>query len=106
MNNLKEEREQGVIEKSHERIFQVVLGKDKHGYLRAHGPGRSMTKHFHVKPSRLDLTQEINEIKSTVEKAIQEANKNAEEAIKEVEKAKKEAEILRNEFNQKISSNN
>lgn len=106
MNNLKEQREQGIIEKSDEQIFQEVLGKDTHGYLRAYGPGRSITKHFHVKPSRLDLSQEINEIKSTAEKAIQEANKKAEEAMKEVENAKKEAEILRNEVNQKLSSNN
>ncbi|KAL2903948.1 Uracil-DNA glycosylase [Bienertia sinuspersici] len=40
-----------------------VLGKDSHGYLRAYGPCKSITQHFKVKPSRLDLSQELIEVK-------------------------------------------
>lgn len=89
---LKEQREQGLHKKIDEQIFQEVLGKDTHGYLRANGPGRSITKHFQVKPSRLDLAQEVNEVKKTAEEAVLDA--------------KKEAEVIRNEVDQKISENN
>ena len=43
VNNSKEQREQGIIEKSDEQMFQEVHGKDTQGYLRAHGPSRSIT---------------------------------------------------------------
>ncbi|KAL2922216.1 Co-chaperone protein HscB-like protein [Bienertia sinuspersici] len=58
-----EQRDQGLNDKTDEQIFQDVLGKDTHGYLRAYGPDNSITQHFKVKPSRLDLSQELIEVK-------------------------------------------
>ncbi|KAL2922550.1 polyprotein, partial [Bienertia sinuspersici] len=69
-----------------------VLGKDTHGYLRAYGPGKSITQHFKVKPSRLDLSQELIEVKKKAHQLIQEA--------------KKEAEAIRNDVDRKIEQNN
>uniref|UniRef100_A0A803N2F6 Transposase n=1 Tax=Chenopodium quinoa TaxID=63459 RepID=A0A803N2F6_CHEQI len=85
INKLKEQREQGLNEKTDEQIIQDVLGKDTHGYLKAYGPGRSITQHFKVKTSRIDLTQE---------------------AKLEVEQAKKEAEAVKNDVDRKIADNN
>lgn len=81
MKKLKEQKEQGLNEKTDEQIFQDVLGKDTHGYLWAYGPGKSITKHFQVKPSRIDLAQEVVEVKKTPKQAVQEARKDAENAI-------------------------
>ena len=63
MEKLKNEREQGLNNKINEQIFQEVLGKDKHGYLRAYGRGKSITDYFGVKPSCLDLAQDVMELK-------------------------------------------
>ena len=106
MKKLKEQREEGLIEKTDEQIFQDVLGKDTHGYLRAYGPGKSITKHFQVKPSQLDLAQEVVEVKKTAEQAVLEAKKEAQEARKDAECARKEAESVRNEVDAKITANN
>ncbi|KAL6570350.1 hypothetical protein OROMI_014864 [Orobanche minor] len=113
LKKLKEQREQGLNEKTDEQIFQDVLGKDTHGYPRAYGPGRSITKHFKVKPSRLDLAQEVVEVKRTAEqevlearKEVEDARKEAKEARKEAEYAKNEAKETRNEVYRKIDGNN
>ncbi|KAL2904963.1 4-hydroxy-3-methylbut-2-enyl diphosphate reductase [Bienertia sinuspersici] len=60
IKKLKEQRDLGLNDKRDEQIFQDVLGKDAHGYLRAYALGKSITEHFKVKPSRLDLSQEQN----------------------------------------------
>ncbi|KAL2906613.1 4-hydroxy-3-methylbut-2-enyl diphosphate reductase [Bienertia sinuspersici] len=39
IKKLKEQRDQGLNDKADEQIFQDVLSKDTHGYLRAYGPG-------------------------------------------------------------------
>ncbi|XP_021747536.1 uncharacterized protein LOC110713392 [Chenopodium quinoa] len=85
INKLKEQREQGLNEKTDEQIIQDVLGKDTHGYLKAYGPGRSIMQHFKVKPSRIDLTQEVNEVKKKADEAIEDARKEAENARTEAE---------------------
>uniref|UniRef100_A0A803N2K1 Uncharacterized protein n=1 Tax=Chenopodium quinoa TaxID=63459 RepID=A0A803N2K1_CHEQI len=76
---------QGLNEKKDEKIIHDVLGKDTHGYLKAYGPGRSITQHFQVNPSRIDLTQEVNEVKKKADQAIEDARKEAENAITEAE---------------------
>ncbi|KAL2930093.1 hypothetical protein RDABS01_035503 [Bienertia sinuspersici] len=106
IKKLKEQRDQGLNDKTDEQIFQDVLGKDKHGYLRAYGPGKSITQHFKVKPSRLDLSQELIEVKKKADQLIEEARKDAENARTEAEKAKKEAEAVRNDVDRKIEQNN
>ncbi|KAL2926287.1 adenylate kinase [Bienertia sinuspersici] len=68
-------RDQGLNDKTDEQIFQDVLGKDTHGYLRAYGPGKSITQHFKVKPSRLDLTQELIEVKKKADQLIEKQEK-------------------------------
>ncbi|KAL2931374.1 hypothetical protein RDABS01_036784 [Bienertia sinuspersici] len=93
-------------DKTDEQIFEDVLGKDTHGYLRAYGPGKSITQHFKVKPSRLDLSQELIEVKKKADQLIEEARKDAENARMEAEKAKKEAEAIRNDVDRKIEQNN
>ncbi|XP_021715028.1 uncharacterized protein LOC110682997 [Chenopodium quinoa] len=113
INKLKEQREQGLNEKTDEQIIQDVLGKDTHGYLKAHGPGRSITQHFKVKPSRIDLTQEVNEVIKKADQAIEDERKEAEtarteaeQAKIEAEQAKKEAETVKNDVDRKIADNN
>ncbi|KAL2892732.1 Ribonucleoside-diphosphate reductase subunit alpha [Bienertia sinuspersici] len=106
IKKLKEQRDQGLNDKTDEQIFQDVLGKDTHGYLRAYGPGKSITQHFKVKPSRLDLSQELIEVKKKADQLIEEARKDAENARMEAEKAKKEAEAIRNDVDRKIEQNN
>ncbi|KAL2933724.1 Glyceraldehyde-3-phosphate dehydrogenase [Bienertia sinuspersici] len=80
--------------------------QDTHGYLRAYGPGKSITQHFKVKPSQLDLSQELIEVKKKADQLIEEARKDAENARMEAEKAKKEAEAIRNYVDRKIEQNN
>ncbi|KAL2901924.1 Ribonucleoside-diphosphate reductase subunit alpha [Bienertia sinuspersici] len=106
IKKLKEQRDQGHNDKTDEQIFQDVLGKDTHGYLRAYGPGKSITQHFKVKPSRLDLSQELIEVKKKADQLIEEARKDSENARMEAEKAKKEAEAIRNDVDRKIEQNN
>ncbi|KAL2934201.1 Ribonucleoside-diphosphate reductase subunit alpha [Bienertia sinuspersici] len=106
IKKLKEQRDQGLNDKTDEQIFQDVLGKDTHGYLRAYGPGKSITQHFKVKPSRLNLSQELIEVKKKADQLIEEARKDAENARMEAEKAKKEAEAIRNDVDRKIEQNN
>ncbi|KAL2938044.1 Phosphatidylinositol phosphatase PTPRQ [Bienertia sinuspersici] len=106
IKKLKEQRDQGLNDKTDEQIFQDVLGKDTHGYLRAYGPGKSITQHFKVKPSRLDLSQELIEVKKKADQLIEEARKDAENARMEAEKAKKEEEAIRNDVDRKIEQNN
>ncbi|KAL2901968.1 Cellulose synthase-like protein D2, partial [Bienertia sinuspersici] len=102
IKKLKEQRDQGLNDKTDEQIFQDVLGKDTHGYLRAYGPGKSITQHFKVKLSRLELSQELIEVKKKADQLIEEAIKDAENARTEAEKAKKEAEAVRNDVDRKI----
>ncbi|KAJ8447026.1 hypothetical protein Cgig2_033595 [Carnegiea gigantea] len=120
MEKLKNEREQGLNNKTDEQIFQEVLGKDKHGYLRAYERGKSITDYFGVKPSRLDLAQDVMELKKRADVSVMEAKKDVEEARKEAEQAKleaeqakkeakearKEAETTRQEVDAKIEANN
>ncbi|KAJ8430768.1 hypothetical protein Cgig2_017081 [Carnegiea gigantea] len=70
MEKLKNEREQGLNDKTDEQIFQEVLGKDRHGYLSSYGKGKSITDYFGVKPSRLDLAQDVMELKKEPMKVL------------------------------------
>lgn len=97
MKKLREQREQGLNEKTDEQIFQEVLGKDTHGYLRAYGPGKSITQHFNLKPSRINLHDEVVEVKKNAAQAVQEARTDADNARKEAEDARKEAEDAKKE---------
>ncbi|KAL2894938.1 Vimentin, partial [Bienertia sinuspersici] len=87
IKKLKEQRDQGLNDKTDEQIFQDVLGKDTHGYLRAYGP-------------------ELIEVKKKADQLIEEARKDAENARMQAEKAKKEAEAIRNDVDRKIEQNN
>ncbi|KAJ8437292.1 hypothetical protein Cgig2_006396 [Carnegiea gigantea] len=84
-------------DKTNEQIFQEVLGKDTHGCLSAYGRGKSITDYFAVKPSRLDLTQDVIELKKRADETVMEAKKDVEEARKEAEHAKLEAEQAKKE---------
>ncbi|KAL2904846.1 Chorismate synthase, partial [Bienertia sinuspersici] len=84
IKKLKEQRDQGLNDKTDEQIFQDVLGKDTHGYLRAYGPGKSIAQHF----------------------KIEEARKDAENARTEAEKAKKEVKAVRNDVDRKNEQKN
>ncbi|XP_074301537.1 uncharacterized protein LOC141632936 isoform X3 [Silene latifolia] len=113
VKRLKKERDEGLNQKTDDEIIAEVLGKDSHGYLRCYGRGRSITQYFGVKPSRLDLANEVMLVKRTTtdtleeaKKELEAANKNAEEARKNAEAAKKEAEATRNEVDEKIAANN
>ncbi|KAL2895627.1 Major capsid protein [Bienertia sinuspersici] len=106
IKKLKKQRDQGLNDKTDEKIFQDVLGKDTHVYLSAYGPGKSITQHFKVKLSRLDLCQELIEVKKKGDHLIVEARKDAENARTEAEQAKKEAEAVRNYVDRKIEQNN
>ncbi|KAL2893507.1 Fork head protein-like protein 1 [Bienertia sinuspersici] len=85
IKKLKEQRDQGLNDKTNEQIFQDVLGKDTHGYLGAYGPGKSITQHLKVKPSRLDVSQELIEVKKKAYQLIEEARKDAENDRTKVE---------------------
>ncbi|KAL2893498.1 Dystrophin [Bienertia sinuspersici] len=61
IKKLKEQRDQGLNDKTDEQIFQDVLGKDIHGYLRAYGP-------------------ELTEVKKKADQLIEETRKDAENA--------------------------
>uniref|UniRef100_A0A803N217 Uncharacterized protein n=1 Tax=Chenopodium quinoa TaxID=63459 RepID=A0A803N217_CHEQI len=113
INKLKEQRDQGLNEKTDEKIIQDVLGKDTHGYLKAYGPGGSITQHLKVKPSRLDLSEEVNEVKKQANQVVEVAKKDAKNARAEAEQAKteavqakKEVEAVRNNVDKKIAENN
>ncbi|KAL2929717.1 Cellulose synthase-like protein D2 [Bienertia sinuspersici] len=73
------------------KFFRMCLAK-MHMDLRAYGTGKSISQHFKVKPSRLDLSQELR--------------KDAENSRTEVEQAKNEAEAVRNDVDRKIEQNN
>ncbi|KAL2943717.1 Laminin subunit beta-1 [Bienertia sinuspersici] len=105
IKKLKEHRDQGLNDKTNEQIFQDMRGNDTHGYLRAYGPGKSITQHFKVKPSRLDLFQELIEVKKKVDQLIEEARKDAENARMEAEQAKKKQKVA-NDVDRKIEQNN
>ncbi|KAJ8435527.1 hypothetical protein Cgig2_014446 [Carnegiea gigantea] len=91
-----------------ENLANNMHAKDKHGYLRAYGRGKSITDYFGVKPSCLDLAQDVMELKKRADASIMEAKKDleAEQAKKEAEEARKEAETTRQEVDAKIEANN
>ncbi|KAJ8448307.1 hypothetical protein Cgig2_025231 [Carnegiea gigantea] len=88
MEKLKNEREQGLNDKTDEQIFQEIPGKDKHGYLHAYGSDKSITDYFGVKPSHLDLAQHVMELNKRADESVVESKKDVEEARKEAEQAK------------------
>ncbi|KAJ8439976.1 hypothetical protein Cgig2_008359 [Carnegiea gigantea] len=75
IEKLKNEREQGLNNKTDEQIFPEVLGKDNHRYLRAYGRGKGITNYFGVKLSRLDLAQDVMELKKRADESVMEAKK-------------------------------
>ncbi|KAL2906132.1 Bacteriochlorophyllide c C-7(1)-hydroxylase, partial [Bienertia sinuspersici] len=96
IKKLKEQRDQGLNDKTDEQIFQDVLGKDTNGYLKAYGAGKSITQHF----------KELIEVKKKADQLIEEARKDVENARMEAEQAKKEAEAVRNDVERKTEQNN
>ncbi|KAL2929970.1 hypothetical protein RDABS01_035380, partial [Bienertia sinuspersici] len=68
-------------------------------------PGKSITQHFKVKPSRLDLSQDLIEVKKKADQLIEEARKDAENARMEAEKPKKKQKQLGMMWIQKCTNN-
>ncbi|KAK9668289.1 hypothetical protein RND81_13G048300 [Saponaria officinalis] len=97
VKRLKKEREEGLNQKTDEQILAEVLGKDSRGYLRCYGRGKSITQYFGVKPSRLDLANEVMLVKRATTDTLEEAKKELEAANKNVEEARKVAEAARKE---------
>ena len=60
--------------------------------MHAYGRGKSITDYSGVKPSRLDLAQDVMELKKRVNDSVMEAKKDVEEARKEAEQTKLVAE--------------
>ncbi|KAL2901101.1 Translation initiation factor IF-2 [Bienertia sinuspersici] len=59
-----------------------------------------------VKPSHLDLSQEIVEVQKKADQLIEEVRKDAENARIKDEQAKKEAEAIRNDVDRKVTQSN
>ncbi|KAJ8448499.1 hypothetical protein Cgig2_012143 [Carnegiea gigantea] len=103
-----------------ENLANSMHAKDTHGYLHAYGRGKSITDYFGVRPSCLDLAQDVMELKKRANESVMKAKKDVEEARKEAEHAKleaeqakketedarKEAETTRQEVDAKIEANN
>ncbi|KAK9697908.1 hypothetical protein RND81_08G068800 [Saponaria officinalis] len=75
VKRLKKERDEGLNQKTDEQILAEVLGKDSRGYLRCYGRGKSITQYFGVKPSRLDLANEVMLVKRATTDTLEEAKK-------------------------------
>ena len=64
-----------------EEIFKKVLGEEKHGYLRAYGCNKSITDHFGVKPTWLNLIHKVAEIEKKADEQVQETTRKMEEKL-------------------------
>ncbi|PHT78981.1 hypothetical protein T459_17033 [Capsicum annuum] len=67
----------------------IVLGIEKNGYLRAYGPGKSITEYFSGRPTKIQLIKQVESIRKKsnehVEKVKREAKEESEEMKKEME---------------------
>ncbi|KAF3667825.1 cysteine and histidine-rich domain-containing protein RAR1-like [Capsicum annuum] len=72
----------------HPKVAQV-LGIEKNGYLRAYGPGKSITEYFSGRPTKIQLIKQVESIRKKsnehVEKVKREAKEESEEMKKEME---------------------
>ncbi|KAJ8427813.1 LOW QUALITY PROTEIN: hypothetical protein Cgig2_007789 [Carnegiea gigantea] len=71
------QRNEGLNQMDDEGIFK----KEKHGYLRAYGCNKSITDHFGVKPTRLNLIHKVVEIEKKADE--QETTRKMEEKMEE-----------------------
>ncbi|KAL2938503.1 Thymic stromal lymphopoietin, partial [Bienertia sinuspersici] len=73
IKKLKEQRYQGLNDKTDEQIFQDVLGKDTHGYLRVYGPGtRKDAENARTKAEQAKKEAEVN--RNDVHRKIEQNN--------------------------------
>ncbi|KAJ8436458.1 hypothetical protein Cgig2_018591 [Carnegiea gigantea] len=86
MEKLKNEREQGLNDKTNEQIFQEVVGKDRHGCY--------------------GTQEKCSEIVMEAKKDVEEARKEVEQTKLEAKEARKEVETTRQEVDAKIEANN
>ncbi|KAJ8434657.1 hypothetical protein Cgig2_002203 [Carnegiea gigantea] len=77
------QRNEGLNQMDDEEIFKKVLGEEKHGYLCAYGHNKSITDHFGVKPTRLNLTHKVVEIEKKADDQVQETTRKMEEKMEE-----------------------
>ncbi|KAH9614153.1 hypothetical protein KSS87_021985 [Heliosperma pusillum] len=109
-NKRKKEREEGLNKKTDDQILMEVLGPDTHGYLRCYGRGKSITQHFGVKPSRMELVKEVVEVRRTTEDVIEQAKNEVLKSRQEVADIRKEAAATKKEVeakvDEKIAANN
>ncbi|KAH9604367.1 hypothetical protein KSS87_020443 [Heliosperma pusillum] len=110
VNKRKKEREEGLNKNTDDQILMEVLGQDTHRYLRCYGRGKSITQHFGVKPSRMELVKEVVEVRLTTEDVIEQAKNEVLKSRQEVADIRKEAEAAKKEVeakvDEKIAANN
>lgn len=77
-DRLKKQQVEGHILLNDDEIFEEVLGPEKNGYLRAYGPGKSITEYFGSRPTKAQLMKQVqttrNEANERVKEAKMEAN--------------------------------
>lgn len=98
LNNLIQDRENGVNKMTDEDIFKSALGEEKHGYLRGYGRNKSITDYFGIKPGRMNLVNQVVEIEKKADEKVQEVKKLMEEKMDEkLAEHKKEREKMLDE---------
>ncbi|GAB2220844.1 hypothetical protein Droror1_Dr00008522 [Drosera rotundifolia] len=80
---LKKKRIEGQHNMNDDEIFEAFLGPEKHGYLRAHGPGESITEYFGMKPSRANYAMKLEEAQRKERDEMDEVIRAMEEKLAE-----------------------
>ncbi|KAH0685205.1 hypothetical protein KY284_015758 [Solanum tuberosum] len=79
-------QEKGEISLNDDDIFEKVLGTEKNGYLRAYGPGKSISEYFGGRPTKVQLIKQLESTRKESNERVEEVKREAKEQIEEMKK--------------------
>ncbi|KAH0781470.1 hypothetical protein KY290_001068 [Solanum tuberosum] len=85
-DQFKKQQEKGEISLNDDDIFEKVLGTEKNGYLRAYGPGKSISEYFGGRPTKVQLIKQLESTRKESNERVEEVKREAKEQIEEMKK--------------------
>ncbi|KAH0695835.1 hypothetical protein KY289_013317 [Solanum tuberosum] len=85
-DQFKKQQEKGEISLNDDDIFEKVLGTEKNGYLRAYGPGKSISEYFGSRPTKVQLIKQLESTRKESNERVEEIKREAKEQIEEMKK--------------------
>ncbi|KAH0725283.1 hypothetical protein KY284_001148 [Solanum tuberosum] len=76
-DQFKKQQEKGEISLNDDDIFVKVLGTEKNGYLRAYGPGKSISEYFGGRPTKAHLIKQLESTRKESNERVEEVKKGS-----------------------------